>query len=76
MTVARGNFYNLVLHNQTRIFTVENKGDGRLVAQFDSDKIVLHSQPSLEDRQQWSEIAKRVRDTEAAAQAPDQQIEP
>ncbi|PZO22652.1 MAG: hypothetical protein DCF25_02490 [Leptolyngbya foveolarum] len=76
MTVARGNFYNLILHNQTQVFTIESKGDGRLVAQFDSDKIVLHSQPSLEDRQRWNEIAKRIRDIEEAAQAPDQQIEP
>lgn len=72
MTVARGNFYNLILHNQTQVFTIESKGDGRLVAQFDSDKIVLHSQPSLEDRQRWNEIAKRIRDIEEAAQAPDQ----
>ena len=73
--IARGNFYILSQHNQTQVFTITDKLDGRLVAQFDGNQQVLHSQPSSHDRLQWREIAIRVRQLSKALEEPSQVTE-
>ena len=77
--IARGNLYNLSLHQQTHAFSILDKVNGRLVAQFDASTEVLSSQPSLQDRQRWKEITSRLQQiaqtNDDSLQADNQQME-
>lgn len=58
--VIEGNLYDLLQRGQDHSLTVIAK-DSRLVARFDSQGQVLDAAPSTLDRQQWNNIATRVR---------------
>ena len=77
--IAHGNLYNLSRHLQTHRFSILDKADGRLVAQFDASGKVLSSQPALHDRQQWKTIAIRMQEiiktTEQPLQVEKEQLE-
>lgn len=59
-TMAQGNLYSLSKNSQTQAFSIANKANERLVAQFDNQGQVLTAQPSLQDRRQWQEIAALI----------------
>lgn len=50
--IVQGNLYSLSQNIQTRFFSVTDKANKRLVAQFDNQGQVLMARPSLQDRRQ------------------------
>lgn len=71
--IAQGNLYNLRQHSQSRSLTVTTK-DNRLVACFDSQGQVLDAAPSSLDRNQWNDIAMRVRSRAQQSSEPQSEL--
>jgi hypothetical protein len=64
LEVAEGNFYVLVKNTARQTLTVNRREEEQQVVQFDFAGNVLMTQPLLMDRQQWREIALRLRSLE------------
>jgi hypothetical protein len=58
--VADGNRYQLTRDRSAQVLTVVSKLDDREVVRYDLQGNVLKAAPSLQDRQQWQDIARRV----------------
>jgi hypothetical protein len=73
LEIVEGSLYVLVRDTTVQTLTVNSRGEGRQVAQFDFEGNVLMAQPTLFDRQQWREIAGRIAELRQQQERGDRQ---